>query len=134
MDHAATPGGVVFRADAPLGTGRQSAPPRYVQILWRYSPAVCLGCETEIITLTESKTHLHVLRGAVRTSQWDVHAPVHAPDKRFLQGGGEPRRSHCPMLQVIQLRASASDVSVTPAIEVGVASHVWSVAEIGGLV
>lgn len=61
--------------------------------------------------------------------------PVHPPDQGVQQERREPRPIRGTLLHVLQLRSRASDPPRdTPAMEAGVSSHVWSIAEIVTLI
>jgi hypothetical protein len=63
----------------------------------------------------------------------DVDAAVHAADKRLLKNTRKSRDDGEPILHGLSLRPRASDAHVTPAMEAGIADHVWSIEEIVNL-
>jgi hypothetical protein len=100
----------------------------------RYSPAVCLGTERHVITGDPDPEH-------ISTSYVERHnLSIRMGNRRFTRltnAFSKTIENHCHMLALWMMYYNFARIHqtlrVTPAMEAGVADHVWSVEDIAGL-
>jgi hypothetical protein len=101
----------------------------------RYSPAVCLGTERKVIQGKPDQDH-------ISTSYVERHnLTIRMSTRRFTRltnAFSKKLENHCHALAVFFMFYNFARVHqslrVTPAMEAGIADHVWTVEEIIGLV
>jgi hypothetical protein len=80
------------------------------------------------------QTHFHELRGAGKPHDANGHAPVHTPDACVL----EKLENHAAMGSLYFMYDNFGrmhqTLRVTPAMEAGLADHVWTIEEIVALI
>ena len=92
-----------------------------------------------LITTTEVRTGDGNPKTSVRrsssatTSRFGCNPPVHSADQRFLEEAGESRCADALHFTVYNFARVHQTLRVTPAMQAGLASHVWSIEEIVSL-
>ena len=100
----------------------------------RYSPAVCIGCPQDHGHRHPDPEHISTsLRGAPEPHDADDHAPVHPPDERVLKKVENHEAAVALYFMYYNFGRVHQTLRVTPAMEAGVADHVWTLAEIVAL-
>ena len=72
----------------------------------------------------------HVACGAPEPHNANANAPTHPPDQRILEEVGKTLRYALPLLRVVQLLSRPPNPESNPAMEAGIASHVWEIKEL----
>jgi len=67
---------------------------------------------------------------SARTHGAHVHPALHSPRQRVLKEAGEPRGCDCAALHALQLLPRSQDAAPDPAMEAGIAGHVWTIEEL----
>ena len=100
----------------------------------RYSPAKCIGCETKIIAGTPDPAH--VSTSYVERQNLTLRMSMRR-FTRLTNGFSKKLENHAAMVALYFMYYNFGRVHqtlrVTPAMEAGIADHVWSVEEIVGL-
>lgn len=100
----------------------------------RYSPAVCLGCKTE--NVTGSPDPKHISTSFVERQNLTMRMSMRR-FTRLTNAFSKKVENHAAAVALYFMYYNFGRVHqtlrVTPAMEAGVANHVWSVAEIVGL-
>jgi hypothetical protein len=101
----------------------------------RYSPAKCIGCETNVVTGNPDPEHVstsYVERQnlSMRMGMWRFTRLTNAFSKKL------ENHKHAVALYFMHYNFARihQTLRVTPAMEAGVADHVWTVEEIVALV
>jgi len=100
----------------------------------RYSPAECIGTRKVEVTGSPGPKHVSTSYVEAEPENENEHAPLHLAHECLFTEDREPRRDGRALLHVVQLRQDSPELRVTPAMEAGIADHVWSLDEIVGLV
>ena len=105
---AAVPSAFHYDVDYAMLVKRYGAAP--VEDARRYSPAICTGATKTWVSgnprIADVSTS-HVERQ--KPDDADAESPLHAPDQRLLEEGGEPRAGDGAVLHALQLLPRASD-------------------------
>jgi hypothetical protein len=76
----------------------------------RYSPATCIGSDMKVVSGDpDPGARFHQFRGAPKSDDENVHAPVHTVDERRFKESGEPRRCRGVTLYPLQFRPDSQD-------------------------
>ena len=100
----------------------------------RYSPATCIVCRTGVLAGKPDPDHIST--SFVERSNLSLRMGMRRftrLNERFQQETGEPRTHGCAVLHARQLLQGAQDESGHPAMEAGLADHVWDIQELIGL-
>ncbi len=100
----------------------------------RYSPSECIGCKTEIITGNPDQKHVSTSYAerqnlTMRMSMRRFTRLTNAFSKK-VENLAHAVSLHCMFYNFGRIHKS---LRVTPAMEAGIADHVWSLEEIAGL-
>jgi hypothetical protein len=79
------------------------------------------------------ETHQHVVRRAAEPHDAHVDAPVYPPDERVLKEVENHAAAIALYFMYYNFGRIHQTLRVTPAMEAGVANHVWTIEEIVGL-
>jgi hypothetical protein len=100
----------------------------------RYSPAVCIGCETTVIS--GSPDVKHVSTSDVERQNLTMRMSMRR-FTRLTNAFSTQLENHAAMVALYFMSYNLGRVHqtlrVTPAMEVGISDHVWSMEEIVGL-
>jgi hypothetical protein len=100
----------------------------------RHSPAKCIGCETKIISGTPDPKH--VSTSYVERQNLTMRMSMR-PFTRLTNAFSKKLENHAAMVSLYFMFYNFGRVHqtlrVTPAMEAGIADHVWSIEEIVGL-
>ena len=101
----------------------------------RYTPAKCISVECKVVQADPDPKHiLHQLRGAAKTSRCGCKcADSRVSQTRLAKRSRTTRRAIALYFIDYNFGRVHQTLRVTPAMEAGVANHVWSVEEIVGL-
>ena len=100
----------------------------------RYSPAVCIGCEAKVISGTPDPKH--VSTSYVERQNLTMRMSMRR-FTRLTNAFSKTLENHAAMVSRYFMYYNCGRVHqtlrVTPAMEAGIATHVWSIEEIVGL-
>lgn len=100
----------------------------------RYSPTVCIGCETKVIAGTPDPKH--VSTSYVERQNLTMRMSMRRLT-RLTNAFSKKLENHAAMVSLYFMYYNFGRVHqtlrVTPAMEAGIADHVWSIEEIVGL-
>jgi len=95
----------------------------------RYSPAECIGCKEIGLMAGLIQAYLR-LRRAPESNHAHVYAAIHSTDQWILKEGGQPVIYSVALHYMWYNFARSQTLRVTPAMEAGIADHVWTIEEI----
>jgi hypothetical protein len=80
-----------------------------------------------------SEEYLDELRRTAESADADIDVPIHPPDEMLSRKTGEPRGHRGLYFMNYNFGRVHQTLRVSPAMEAGIADHVWGVEEIVGL-